>query len=371
MNRDKGHQPDYVMLSLLVLFVVFGLVMLSSAGSVSGYQQFGDSNYFLKKQLLSVLVGLVAFVVAYNVDYRLWRKWAVPFLIVTIGMLVLVFLPGIGSFFLGSHRWLHIGPALFQPSELAKLTYILYLAVWFERREHRVDRIRESLVPFLVTLGLLAGLVMLEPDLGTTTVIILTAIMIYFLAGGPWKHLLGLVGVGGAFFAALIAMAPYRLQRFMVFLNPALDPQGTGYHINQALLGIGSGGWFGLGLGHSQQKFNYLPEPAGDSIFAVTAEELGFVIVTLFICTWVVFIIRGLRVARAAPDVFGQLVAGGITVWFGFQALLNIAAISGLLPLTGIPLPFMSHGGSAMIVSLGAAGILMNISRHTTYTVKR
>lgn len=365
MNRGTSHQPDYLLWLLIVVLVLFGLVMLSSAGAVLGFQRFHDSNYFLKKQALSVLIGAIAFAVTYRFDYHRLRRWAFPLVLGTLILLVLVFLPGIGSYYLGARRWIHLGPLPFQPSELAKLTFILYLATWFERRMHKVKDLQEGFIPFLSSMGLLALLIMAEPDLGTTIIILLISLVVFFLAGASWKHLLGLIAVGALGIVMLIAVAPYRAQRFTVFLNPALDPQGIGYHINQALLGIGSGGWFGLGLGHSQQKFNYLPEPAGDSIFAVTAEELGFVFMALFIIGWLVFIIRGFRIARDAPDDFSRLVAAGITAWLGFQAFLNIGALSGLLPLTGIPLPFMSNGGSAMIINLTAVGILLNISRHT------
>lgn len=371
MSSGARHQPDYVYLGIIAVLLVFGLVMLSSAGAVLGFQRFGDSNYFLKKQSVSVLIGLVAFFVMLRIDYHRWRTWAVPMMIVTVVMLLLVFIPGIGPSLLGARRWINFGFTLFQPSELAKLTFLFYLAAWFERRDHALGDMRQGLVPFLMTLGVVAGLVLLQPDLGTTIIIVLMSVGVYFSAGASLKHLAGLVVSGTALLFLAVKLSPYRAQRLTVFLNPSVDPQGIGYHINQALLGIGSGGLFGLGLGHSRQKFNYLPEPAGDSIFAVTAEELGFIFVVIFISLWLLLIIRGLRIASTAPDRFGQLVAFGITVWLGLQAFLNIGALSGLLPLTGIPLPFMSHGGSAMIVSLAAIGVMMNISRQTVRSTRR
>lgn len=371
MPRLRSHQPDYVLGGIILLLLLFGLVMLSSAGSVLGFQRFDDSNYFLKKQLLSLGVGLVAFIIAFRTDYHRWQRWAVPLFAVTVVLLLIVFLPGIGSFFLGARRWITLGPLTVQPSEIAKLTMVLYLATWFERRRGALHNLQTGLVPYLVTVGVVALLILAEPDLGTTVVLLLVALIMYFLAGGAWRHVLGLVAAGVGFILLMIKIAPYRAQRFTVFLNPALDPLGIGYHINQALLAIGSGGWFGLGLGHSRQKFNYLPEPAGDSIFAVTAEELGFFIVALFIIAWLVAVWRGFQIARQAPDEYGRLVAAGITAWFGVQAFLNIGALSGLLPLTGIPLPLMSHGGSALIVSLAAVGVLMNISQQTHHSLRR
>lgn len=355
-----------------MVLVVFGLVMLSSASSVLGFQRFGDSNYYLKKQVISALIGLVGFFVALRIDYRYWRKWSVPMMIGTVILLLLVFIPGLGPSLLGARRWISVGPIFIQPSEIAKLTFLIYLAAWFERRDHLLlGHIREGFVPFLITLGLVAGLVLLQPDLGTTLIIILMSVTIYFSAGGSLKYLAGLGGIGALLLFLAVKLEPYRAQRLTVFLNPDVDPQGIGYHIRQAWLAIGSGGLFGLGLGRSQQKFNYLPEPAGDSIFAVMAEELGFLFVMLFVAAWLVLIMRGLKIARTAPDRFGQLTALGIITWLGFQAFLNIGALSGLLPLTGIPLPFMSHGGSAMIVSMTAIGVMMNISRQTTRNQQR
>lgn len=371
MKRHNGHHPDLVLVALIGLMLVFGLVMLSSAGSVFGFQRFNDSNFFLKSQLPAVAIGLVGLLLAYRTEYSLWKKLAVPLLLITIILLLLVFLPGIGSFFLGARRWINLGFTTIQPSEIAKLVFILYLAAWFEKRAGTLRDVHNGLVPFIITVATVGGLILAEPDLGTTIVLILVSLAMYFVAGAPWRHLLSIGSAGIALIMLLIKVAPYRAQRFTVFLNPDLDPQGIGYHINQALLAIGSGGWFGVGLGHSRQKFNYLPEPAGDSIFAVTAEELGFVFVTVFITAWCLLIYRGFQIAHNAPDQFGSLVATGITAWLGFQTFLNIGALSGLLPLTGIPLPLMSHGGTAMIVNLTSLGILLNISRYTVHSPSR
>ncbi len=363
MSSSTRHQPDYVFLGIVTVLVVFGLVMLSSASSVLGFQRFADSNYYLKKQAISVLIGLVGFFVAVRIDYHYWRRWAVPLMMVTIVVLLMVLIPGLGVSLLGARRWIAIGPLLFQPSEVAKLTFIFYLAAWFERRDHLLGTIREGFLPFLITLSVVSGLVLLEHDLGTMLIIVLMSLAIYYGAGGSLQYLTGLGAIGAFLIFLAIKLEPYRAQRFTIFLKPGTDPLGFGYHISQALLAIGSGGLFGLGLGRSQQKFNYLPEPAGDSIFAITAEELGFVFVVLFVVAWLVLILRGLHIARNAPDRFGQLVALGIITWLGFQAFLNIGALSALLPLTGIPLPFMSYGGSALVVSMTAIGGMMNISR--------
>lgn len=365
-HRAHLHPPDYLLWGAIGTLLVFGLVMLSSAGAVLGFQRFDDANFFLKSQLVSVMIGLVGLVILSRIDYHRWYTWSVPVFIVVVILLLVVWLPGIGSLFLGARRWINLGFTTIQPSEIAKLGMIIYLAAWLDRRQHSLRLARESLFPFLATVGLIVLLILAQPDLGTAAVIVVTSFLMYFVAGSPLRHLASLLVTGVAFLLILIRVAPYRTQRFTVFLNPNLDPLGIGYHINQALLAIGTGGWFGLGLGHSRQKFNYLPEPAGDSIFAITAEELGFLFAVVFIALWGFVIYRGLRIARAAPDRFGQMLATGLIIWLGLQAFINIGALSGLLPLTGIPLPFLSHGGSAMISNLAAVGILLNISRQTT-----
>lgn len=364
-GRSHSHPPDYVLWGAIGALLIFGLVMLSSAGSVLGFQRYDDANYFLKEQLVSVFIGLIGLTVLSRIDYHHWYKWSVPVFLLSVILLLILFFPGIGSLYLGARRWINLGFFTIQPSELAKLGMVIYLAAWVDRRQHSLKLARESLFPFLATVGLVVVLVLAQPDLGTATVIVATSFLMYFVAGAPLRHLAGLLVAGFSFLLIMIRIAPYRTQRFTVFLNPDLDPLGIGYHINQALLAIGTGGWLGLGLGRSRQKFNYLPEPAGDSIFAVTAEELGFLFTLIFITLWGFVIYRGLQIARAAPDRFGQLLATGIIIWLGLQAFINIGALSGLLPLTGIPLPFLSHGGSAMISNLAAIGILLNISRQT------
>jgi len=361
----RYHQPDYILVTIIAVIIIFGLVMLSSASSAISFQKFGDSNYYLKHQLISFVIGIIAFIFASKIDYKTWKKFAFPFLIITVLLLVLVFIPGIGFSYGGAKRWIHLGNYLFQPTEVVKLTFLLYLATWLEKRGKNIHDFLYGFMPFIILMFIITFLVMLQPDLGTMTVIAVIAISTYYVAGASYSHL-GLIALGGtAIFALLIKIAPYRVQRFTVFLNPQLDPQGVGYHINQALLAIGSGGLFGVGLGLSRQKFNYLPEAAGDSIFAIMAEELGFIVMVVLIILFLFFMYRGFKIARSSPDGFSRLLAAGITAWFSFQAFINIGSMTGILPLTGIPLPFISYGGSALIISMGAIGILTNISRQT------
>jgi cell division protein FtsW len=298
-----------------------------------------------------------------KIDYHILRKYALIFLILTIIFLFLVFIPSFGYDLKGANRWINIGDFSFQPSEIAKLTFILYLAAWLEKKGKNIKNFSETLIPFVALIIVVSIPLVMQPDIGTLIVIILTSVIIYFAAGAKLEHIF-LLGLGGAAaLFALIKIAPYRVDRLMVFLYPELDPQGIGYQINQAFLALGSGGILGLGFGHSRQKFNYLPEPIGDSIFAITGEEMGFVGLAVLMALFLIFALRGFKIASCAPDNFGRFTAIGITSWIIFQAIINMAAITSLIPLTGIPMPFISYGGSALIISLTGVGILLNISK--------
>ncbi len=357
--------PDYSLIICFFLILGFGLAVLSSASSVVSFDKFRSPYFYSIHQLLfGLLPGLLCFYLASRIDYHIWERFAALFLIISIGLLLLVFIPGLGFESGGAKRWVHFGSIVFQPSEIVKLTFLLYLAAWLTKKgEKSVRDFSYSFLPFLILVGTIAILVILQPDMGTMGVIALICSAMYFLAGAPVRNLIAMLGGGVGFFFLLLKAAPYRMERFTIFLNPEQDPLGSGYHINQALLAIGSGGLLGRGFGLSRQKYNYLPEVVGDSIFAIIAEELGFLIAVALIVAFVFFVIRALRIGARAPDQFGFLVAVGIACWFLFQSFINIAAMLSLLPLTGIPLPFISYGGSALIVGMTAVGILVNISR--------
>ncbi len=362
----KTHKADYTLILIIAVILVFGLVMLSSASSFLGFEKFNDSNYYLKHQLLNGLsIGLGAFFLLSRIDYHVWKKFALFLMILNVFLLLAIFIPGLGFGYGGARRWIQLGFFTIQPSEILKLVFILYLSTLFAKNIEHIKDPNYGLIPFLVILGASAILIMRQPDMGTLIIIILIALSIYFVAGASWKHLLWLILGSGALFLLLIKIAPYRTARLTVFLNPAIDPQGIGYHINQALLAIGSGGFFGLGLGHSRQKLLYLPEVTGDSIFAIIAEEVGFLFSFVLIALFLALMYKGFQIAKHAPDTFGRLVATGITAWFVLQAFINIAAMVTLVPLTGIPLPFVSYGSTALAVSLAATGILVNISKQT------
>ncbi|MFH2105252.1 MAG: putative lipid II flippase FtsW [Parcubacteria group bacterium] len=363
---EKKHKPDYWLVITVMILLVVGSVMLSSASAVVSYENFGNNYQYLKHQLFyGVLFGLLAMIITSRINYRFWKKFAAILLGVTLVLLLAVFIPGIGLEYGGARRWISLGAATMQPTEIVKLTFILYLATWLEKRQKGIRDWKFGFLPFVTVLGIIGSLIMLQPDLGTMSVIIVSAIAVYFIAGARWRHLATIGGAGIVLFWIMIKAAPYRMARFTVFLNPELDPQGIGYQINQALLAVGSGGLFGRGLGKSIQKYNYLPEATGDSIFAVMAEELGFIRILFLIGVFVFLAVRGFMVAKKAPDIFGKLVAVGITSWIAFQAFINIAAMVALVPLTGIPLPFISYGGTALLFTLAAVGILINISQYT------
>lgn len=357
---------DGVFLGLILGLTLFGLVMLSSASGPMNYTRFGDSYFFVKHQLLyGFLPGLVALFIMMKIPYRTWKKAALPLLIITIVLLILVFIPGIQADFGTSHSWVRFGFISFQPSEIVKLTFLFYLAAWLETRgEEGVRDIKTGFFPFLVLLGMVMGLLLLQPDTGSMGIIVIESLAVYFVAGSAISHLALLGTAGISLLALIIKFSPYRAARLMTFLHPELDPQGIGYHVNQALLAVGSGGFWGFGLGHSRQKFQYLPEVQGDSIFAVIGEELGFIFAAALIAFFIVLLWRGLRIVQDSPDYFGKFVGVGILTWFTFQAFVNISSMLGLLPVTGVPLPFISYGGTALMINLAAAGVLLNISMH-------
>lgn len=363
----KPHQPDFRFIIALAFLVVFGLIMISSASVSLSFDKFGEGYYYVKHQILYGLIpGIFLLIVFAFIDYRLWRRLALGLLVFSIILLVLVFIPGIGADYGSAKSWLYVFGVSFQPAELVKLTFLIYLATWLESRgKKKAGDVSEGLIPFLSVLGIIALLLILQPDLGTMTIIILFSLVVYFIGGAKLTHLLG-IGVASIFgLLILIKIAPYRTARFMTFLHPELDPQGIGYHINQAFLAIGSGGFWGRGFGMSRQKFQYLPEVAGDSIFAIIAEELGFVLSIILIAAFLYLMYRGFKIAQNSPDSFAKLLVVGVISWIMIQAFVNIGAMVGLLPLTGVPLPFISYGGTAIAVLLAACGIVINISRKT------
>lgn len=344
--------------------LVFGLLMLSSAGSGIGLAKFGDSYFFVKRQLLyGVIPGSFGLFLALYIPYERFRAYVAPFFIAVLVLLGMVLIPSVGQSYGGAQSWLVIGSFSFQPSEFLKLALVIYLAAWLSTRKDLIKDFKQGFLLFCVLLGLSLGLVLLQPDLGTASIIAVIALGMYFLAGAPLRYVGAIIVAGLVSLAGLIAVAPYRFARITTFINPDIDPQGAGYQIKQAFIAIGSGGWFGRGFGLSRAKFQYLPESAGDSIFAITAEELGFFVSLVVVVLFVALMFRGIVIAKRVPDSFGQLLIGGILIWIVGQAFINIGAMVGVFPLTGIPLPFISYGGTALFALMIAVGIILNVSR--------
>ena len=358
---------NYLLLGIIIVMLIFGLVELYSASSVVSYAISKTSTYYFSHQLIyGTLIGLVAMYMTSKIPYKKWQIYTPYMVMAVVLLLVVVLVPGIGVKVAGSRRWIGKGAISMQPAEIAKLVLVFYIASWIEKRNHQIKDFYYGIVPTLIIIAVFAGLIILEPDIGTMLVVTITALIMLFVGGIQWKHLAWIIGGGLLAFGILVKVEPYRIARFTAFLNPTADPQGIGYQVNQALVAAGSGGWWGFGYGHSRQKYNYLPEVIGDSIFAVIVEELGFLRGTFVIFLYMLFAFQGLRIAKGVDDTFGRMVAVGIITWISLQALINIGAIIGLLPLTGIPLPFVSYGSSSLIVSLAAMGILLNISKQST-----
>jgi len=359
--------PDYFFLEILLVLIIFGLVMLTSASSDIGRLRFGDSYYYIKHQLLyGLLLGIIGFLIGLFIDFRFLEKLAPLFLILSIISLILVFTP-LGFKSGGSERWLSLGPLSFQPGELLKLTFLIYLSSWLSRNLKRSKSFTQGFLPFLFLAAIVSLLLFLQPATTTAIIILAASLIMYFTAGAKIKFLVALVLVTLLGVAVLITVTPYRFQRITSWLTSFkgqnADILGKGYHLNQALIAIGSGRIFGVGYGQSTTKINYLPGSIDDSIFAVIAEELGFVGSAGLVFLFLLFIWRGINIAAAAPDNFSRYLVTSFISLIGLQAFINIGAISGLIPLTGIPLPFISYGGTALAVFLTMSGIILNISR--------
>jgi cell division protein FtsW len=371
-SKQRAHHPDYVIALVIAILLAIGLVMMYSISPILSHK-LGvgvERNYYFVNQIKYVLIGIVVWIAATAIPYTVWRRWAPRLMIVAIASLVALLIPGLSHSSHGATRWIGVGPVSVQPAEILKVALILYLAMWLEKHQDHIRSFWDGLFPFMVMTGAAVFVVVImQKDMGTALVVAAATLGMYFAAGMRWSHLgaAGLAGLVGGWLA--VVLQPHRISRLMTFLHPEQDASGQGYHINQALIAIGSGGMIGLGLGRSIQVYGYLPEAANDSIFAIIAEEFGLLGSLGILVAFGVIVYRGLQVARSAPDMFARLVATGITLWMLFQALINIGAMLAIVPLTGIPLPFISYGGTSLILSLFGAGILLNISKYTVREV--
>lgn len=361
LPRVAGRIDPWLLIIVMALLCI-GVVMVYSASSFQGASYQGDASYYFQRELMWVGLGLVAMLVTMRIDYRHWRRFSLAGMIVILPLLVLVLKFGISAY--GASRWLALGSSFqFQPSELTKLVLALYIADWLARKGNQVSSFLYGLAPFVILVGIVLGLVLLENDMGTAIIIAGIAVAMFFTAGANIAQFLLALACGGLIFLKE-ALKGYRYYRITGFLDPFKDVTGINLQLYQALLGLGSGYWFGLGLGNSRQKTGYLPFPFTDSIFPIIGEELGFIGCALIVLLFLFLAFRGFRLARRTQDLYGALLATGITTWLVLQAFINIGANTATVPYTGVPLPFISFGGSSVVVSLSAVGILLNISRY-------
>jgi len=368
---------DKTLLIIIIILGVFGLVILFSASLFSGYSDKSDAYFYVKKQLLALIFGLIVMFVLIRIDYHIFKKLSLLFLIFSIILLILVFIPGIRAEYATSYSWIVVFGKSFQVAEAVKLFLIFYLAAWVETKQDDLKVFSTGLMPFLVVMSFIGFLLLLEPDLGTFMLVFIIALSMYFVAGGNMKQLmiLFLVAIIGLFFILNRAgnvdgnsnndtglIKDYQLTRIKCLQDPDFDKDHC-YQVNQSLIAIGSGGLLGRGLGNSLQKYNYLPEVWADSIFPVIAEELGFIGALVLLFIYLFIFIKGAFIAKRAPDVYGRSLAIGISVWIFSQAFLNIGGMINLIPMTGIPLPFISAGGTSLLILLISCGILLNIGR--------
>lgn len=354
---------DKQLVGLIACLIVIGFIMLASASVALSEKERGYAYYYLYRQaLLGLGLGSIFMATALRLPMTFWKKWAPLLFAGGLMLLVLVLIPPFGHKVNGARRWIYLGSASFQPSEFAKIFFVLYLASWMSGHKKDLHHITRGFVPFLGITGAMCGLILLQPNMSTMGITALTGLGMYFLGGGRLRHIM-LAGLIGILAFGILVASGYRRDRVMTFLNPHTDQTNSGYQIKQSLIAIGSGGFFGRGLGLSRQKFQYLPEPAGDAIFAILAEELGLLGAASVLGIFFWLIIRGMMVAAHAKDMFSQLVASGIVLLVAIQVVVNVGALSGIMPLTGIPLPFISYGGTALAVLLFEMGLLLQISR--------
>ncbi len=362
--KPRKKAPDFVLFVVTLLLLTVGVIMVLSASYVIAETRYADGYYFLKRQLLWALLGIAGMTTVMKIDYSRFKKWATPLFGLAVLLLVLVLIPGVGISIKGASRWLGVGSLTFQPSEVAKLALVVFLAKNLAARPNQIKFFFQGFFPKILIVGLICGLILAQPDLGTAVAIAGTSYLLFLAAGARKTHLAGLALLGLALVGAAIYVAPYRMARFTAFLNPWADPLGNGFQTIQSLYAVGSGRLFGMGLGQGRQKFLYLPEQHTDFIYAVLCEELGFLGALFVLLLFFTFMWRGLKIALKAPDTFGALLATGITIMVVLQALINIGVVTGSLPVTGITLPLISFGGSSLTLNLVGIGILLNISQH-------
>ena len=362
-KKASGKFDKYILIVVGVLLIT-GILMVYSASNAFSRDQLGDSFHYLKRQLIYCGLGLALMFCAMLINYKIYQRLAWVMITVSLVLLVFVFVPGIGVKISGSTRWIKIWNFTFQPVEIAKLALIIYMTRFLSQKTEYIKSFKRGILPFLIIISVYLGLLCAQPDFGSVILIVFLAFLLLFIGGARALHLVSLGSVAVVFIGVGILLAPYRIQRVLTFLNPWKDPEGTGYHIVQSLYAFGSGGVLGTGLGGGVQKLHYLPTPHTDSIFSVIGEELGFVGTAVVVMLFMIIVWRGIRISLKTEDRFGSLLAIGISCLIGIQAIINVGVATGSLPSKGITLPFISFGGSSLLISLIAIGVLLNISKN-------
>lgn len=366
-TKNNRREPDWNLLITVAIIIVFGLAMLSSASGALAYSRFGNAYYFIQHQLLATLIGIGLFIIFARQDYRNWRAISLYLLLASVLLLTLVFVPGLASAANSKARsWITIFGFSLQPAEFVKLSFLIYVSAWLETRGKIIADFNEGTLPFFLTYGVIAILMMLQPDFGTLAIITCSALIAYFIGGGNKKHIAIILGAGFMAIFLMTIMMPYQARRFKCYWDPLWSADKHCYQLNQSMIAIGSGGLWGRGFGASRQKLMYLPEVSGDSIFPVISEELGFIFSSVLVLLFLNLFYRGYKIAIGAPDHFGKVLAFGIVSWITLQAFINIGGMIDLMPMTGVPLPFISAGGSSIMAALAAIGVLTNISRQVS-----
>jgi cell division protein FtsW len=375
VRRRDGHLSEAEVaharkVSLILLFVptavltVLGLAMILSAGSISAVEGYGTSFWYFNRQVIYAVAGIAAMLIAWRLPHTVWQKLCLPMLVAILPLMLIALHPSHGTALYGASRWIDLGPVTLQPAEFLKLAVVVFAATVLANKWHKLDDPVHLLIPLAPVMGAISLLVILQRDLGTTVILCGTVFMILFVAGVRMRYLsitgaVGLIGV-----AYLIFGETYRRTRFVdSFLNPWADPEGSGFQLIQGLIALGSGGWTGVGLGASRQKWDYLPNAHSDFIFAIIGEELGLLGALFVLVMFGLLLFAGVRIAMRAPDTFGRLLAAGVTAWIGLQAIVNLGAVTGVLPITGVPLPLVSFGGTALVVTLAGVGVLASVAR--------
>jgi cell division protein FtsW len=365
-GKDRGGKIDFLLLVIIFILLAFGLAMLSSASSAVAYSKTQNSYFYFNHQLVGLIFGLVAFWFFSGLDYHILEQSAFWFLLFSVLLLLLVFIPGLSQHYGKARSWIGIFGFSLQPSEFVKISFLLYLSAWLDRRKQYLGDYAKGIIPFVFILSIIGGLMLLQPDLGTLTIIVFTSLIVYFVGGGKITHIFGIILVGIIGFVMIVSSHDYQMNRIKCMLNdPKAKSEGKCYHINQSFIAVGSGGILGRGIGESRQKFMYIPEVSSDAIYAIIGEEVGFVFSSLLIISYVLLFWRGYIIGKYAPDGYGRILAIGIVSWVVLQAFINIGGIIGIIPMTGVPLPLISYGGSAMLAILSGLGILANISKQS------